>query len=112
MEISQLKIKEHRFKNEEYDQETRAFITHIQKLKTENEQLTNSIQKLKVEKQKLEDDNSEEYVKREAYRKLQSKMTEIINILGRVKQHYNQGINNIRIEVDNMTSFYQSKDTD
>jgi hypothetical protein len=109
-----LKCKDHSFKIQEMESEIKILNNQIGKLKVENDVLNETIEKLRIEKFnfnkiKIENEETGEHYKRDTIRKLQTNLSSVLIVLVKLKKKYNQEIINLRSEIEDLNTSYESK---
>jgi chromosome segregation ATPase len=105
-----MKAKEGGFKIQEYEQEIKNLQTQLARFKADNDTLNESIEKLKQEKKKFkqEYEEMEESSKREAVKKLQTSLQNLLLLIVKIKGKYQQEIVSLKGEVENLTAIHKS----
>lgn len=101
------------FKNVELEQENKNLNNQINKLKAEMDSLNEALEKthqekIHLNKQKNQLDDLNEISKREAVKRVQTNLTNLLSILNKTKKKYNQEIYKISTELEKLQNSYES----
>lgn len=106
----QHRIKEGGYKVLEYEQEIKNLQNQLTRHKADNELLNSSIEKLKEEKKKYKHEYEEqgEISKREAVRKIQTTLHNVLLFITKIKGKYQQEIASLKTDVENLNTIHKS----
>ena len=109
-----MKLNEFSYQIKELENDNKQLNNQINKLKLENEIIVENMEKVRQERhnlnlQKMETEENVEVVKREQFKSFQSNLTNILNIVIKTKNKYQQELVKIKSEVESIHSNFESK---